>query len=84
MITIKVVNIKCGGCGKGIVSALEKEGLKNVQVDVSGQEVSFDGDRDRAAKKLIQMGYPAAGSREAKSFLKKAKSYMSCLIGKTK
>ncbi|PIR13003.1 heavy metal transporter [Candidatus Falkowbacteria bacterium CG11_big_fil_rev_8_21_14_0_20_39_10] len=84
MTTIKVVNIKCGGCEKGIISALEKEGLKNVQVDVSGQEVSFEGDRDRAAKKLTQMGYPEAGSPAAKSLLKKAKSFVSCAIGKTK
>jgi hypothetical protein len=27
---IKVVNIKCGGCEKGIIDALEKAGLKNI------------------------------------------------------
>lgn len=81
---IKVVNIKCGGCAAGIKEALKKEGLKNIDVDVANQTVSFDGNSKVATKKLAQMGYPEAGSKRAKSITKKAKSFLSCAIGKTK
>ena len=81
---IKVVNIKCGGCEAGIISALNEKGIRNVQVDVQNQMVSFDGDSELANKTLTKMGYPEANSLEAKSFLRKAKSYVSCLIGKSK
>lgn len=84
MSKIKVVNIKCGGCEAGIIAALTKEGLKNVKVDVQKQEVSFDGDSKKAKKTLLKLGYPEAGSKEAESLFKKAKSYVSCAIGKAK
>lgn len=84
MDTINVVNIKCGGCEKGIVSALTKDGMENISVDIESQKVSFDGDAEIAKKTLSKMGYPEANSPEAKKFSKKAKSYISCAIGKTK
>lgn len=84
MAKIKVVNIKCGGCEAGIVSALSKKGLKDIKVDIDNQEVIFEGDVSLAKKTLTKMGYPEAGSNEAKSMVKKAKSYISCAIGKTK
>ena len=81
---LNVVNIKCGGCEKGIEEALAKAGMGDIKVSAADQIVSFEGDADTARKILTKMGYPEAGSEEAKSFLKKAKSYMSCMIGKTK
>lgn len=84
MNTVKVVNIKCGGCEQMIISSLEKEGITNVKVDVANQVVNFEGDIDKAKKILINLGYPEEGSKEARSFLKKAKSYTSCMIGRIK
>ena len=84
MNTIKVVNIKCGGCEQMIISSLAKGGITNVQVDVAKQTVNFDGDIEKAKKILADLGYPEENSAEAKSFLKKAKSYTSCLIGRIK
>ncbi len=81
---LKVVNIKCGGCEQNIIDSLQKMGLKNVSVDVAEQTISFEGDENVAKKQLTKMGYPPADSPEAKSKLKKAKSFVSCLIGKTK
>jgi len=81
---IKAVNIKCGGCKKSISAALAKQGIKNIKVDVDEQLISFDGDPILAKKILTKMGYPEAGSKEAKSLLKKSKSYLSCMIGKVK
>jgi copper chaperone CopZ len=78
---IKVVNIKCGGCEAGIIKALEKAGLKNIKVDVANQEVYFDGDEKMAEEVLNKIGYPKADSEEARSILKKAKSYQTCAVG---
>lgn len=81
---LKVVNIKCGGCEASIISALEKAGLKNISVNVAAQEVSFEGEKETAAKILSGLGYPLEGSSQAKSLIKKAKSYASCMIGRLK
>lgn len=82
METIKVVNIKCDGCSSMIINSLEKVGLKNITVDVSNQTIVFDGDKEIAKKTLLKIGYPEEGSRQAKTFLKKAQSYVSCMMGR--
>ena len=83
MNTIHVVNIKCGGCEKKITESLENIGVANVKIDVVNQTVSFDGDDVNAAtKKLAKMGYPEANSPAAKKLSKKAKSYVSCAVGR--
>lgn len=82
MQTIKVVNIKCGGCANSIKKGLESEDLKNINVNITTQEVSFEGDKQKAIEKLTKMGYPQLGSKEADSILKKAQSFVSCGIGK--
>lgn len=84
MQTIKVVNIKCGGCEASIIKTLEKQGFKNIKVDHTCQEVSFEGDENKAKEILAKMGYPEENSKEAKSLAKKAKSFYSCAIGKIK
>lgn len=84
MNTIKIVNIKCEGCKNTIISTLEKNGMSEVGVDLEKQEVSFEGDMDIAKEQLAKIGYPEIGSEEAKSLIKKAKSLVSCAIGKMK
>jgi len=84
MSKIHLVNIKCGGCEQGIISALQKQGLKNIKVDVANQLVEFEGDYEVAKKVLTKLGYPEATSQQAKSLGKKAKSYLTCMIGRTK
>ncbi len=84
MNTLKVVNIKCGGCEKGISDALESKGLKNIKVSHEDQTVSFNGDIEIARKELTRLGYPEAGTKEAESILKKAKSYETCAVGTVK
>ena len=82
MTTLTVVNIKCGGCEKKITASLEKAGLSAIEIDVSRQTVSFDGDAEIARKTLSSLGYPEAGSSEADSLIKKGHSYISCAIGR--
>lgn len=85
MQTLKVVNIKCGGCENTISSALKAKGFTNVQVDAMKQEISFEqGDMAQARKIMESLGYPPADSPAAKSFLKKAQSYASCMVGRIK
>jgi copper chaperone CopZ len=85
MTTLTVVNIKCGGCEKSIISALQKLGCTNVTVDVTNQKISFEGgDIEKVKKELSKMGYPEANSPQAKSLLKKATSYASCMVGRLK
>lgn len=84
MSKIEVVNIKCGGCAKSIEDALTKKGLMAVKVDPTCQVVEFEGDEAVAEETLNKMGYPKAGSQEADSLLKKAKSYASCMVGRMK
>jgi len=78
---IKVVNIKCGGCEKAIIMALEAGGLKNIKVSHIDQTVEFEGNKELATKILDKLGYPEAGSEKAKSLLKNARSYTTCAIG---
>lgn len=84
MNSIHVVNIKCGGCEASIVSALQRAGLSKIKVDVGSQLVSFEGDADEAKKILTKMGYPEADSPKARKLSKKAKSYITCAVGKMK
>lgn len=84
MQTLKVMNTKCGGCEKTIQDSLSKEGITNISIDAVAGEVYFDGDTEKAEKILAKLGYPKVGSLQADNFLKKAKSYISCLVGKTK
>lgn len=81
METLHVVNIKCGGCEKGITDALLKAGLSDISVHIATQEVSFMGDRAIAARVLTQLGYPQKDTPEANSILKKAQSYKTCAVG---
>jgi copper chaperone CopZ len=78
-----VENIKCGGCMSGIKNALLAfPGVKSVEIDLEEELITIQGENlDRTAyiKKVDGMGYPEKGNN---TFLKEAKSYVSCAIGK--
>lgn len=90
-ITIEVENIRCGGCANSITQKLmEDERIDNISIDIEKQMVSFDTDnadtdtvREAASKQLFSLGYPEKGSVEGLESLKeKAKSVVSCAVGK--
>jgi copper chaperone len=86
-LSIQVENIKCGGCANSIKKGLMDEaGVSTVEIDVENGMVSIDGenlDRDAIAAHLLKMGYPESGSVEGmKAATAKAKSFVSCAIGK--
>ena len=83
---IKVENLKCHGCANTIARGLRKlESVENVRVDVKDSlvEITFDGSEERMSEfenKLKQMGYPSSSMHN--DTLLKAKSYVSCAIGR--
>ncbi len=83
--TVKIQNLKCGGCANTIIDKLSGlSTISNVKVNVEEQEVSFDYavdlDLQNVKEMLNSMGYPEDGA--ANSLGTKAKSYISCAIGK--
>ena len=83
--TLKVHNIKCGGCAASIIDKLTKiEGVSNMYVDPETGEVRFDSESESKIEKvkytLAQMGY----TEEDPNMLQTAKSYVSCMVGKMK
>ncbi|MFK7984006.1 MAG: heavy-metal-associated domain-containing protein [Saprospiraceae bacterium] len=84
---IIVENVKCSGCANSIQSAINK------MVGVSKSEVKFEeattvvieheGKIDRATfiEKLTSLGYPETGNS---TLMIKAKSFVSCAVGRLK
>ena len=82
---IQVENLKCGGCAstikKGLISI---DGIETVAIAIETSEITIQTNDEEviasAIKKLSSMGYPQVG--DPNSMLKKAKSYVSCAVGK--
>jgi len=85
---INVVNVKCSGCANTVKSELEKIWITKIEVcfweNDSAKErvIKFEWNLKIVKEKLTSLWYPEVGSIEAKSFLKKAKSFVSCAIWK--
>ena len=88
---ISVENIKCGGCAGTITKRLnDLDAVSDCQVDVESGIVSITGDESNAeinrvevAELLLKLGYPETGTAEGlKAATAKAKSFVSCAIGK--
>ena len=82
-IHIEVENIKCGGCISSIRNAvLKHEYVEEVAVDRENEEVIIttnEGVREEFVELLTSLGYPEKGHN---SILNKAKSYVSCAVGR--
>jgi copper chaperone len=83
--TLEIQNLKCGGCAHTIISKLNNlEGIQNVSVDTNSNTVSFQNELasqvESATKLLSKLGYPVNG--DVNSIGKKAKSFVSCAVGR--
>jgi len=86
--TFEVFNVKCGGCASTLKTKLAEEfGEIEVNLNVLPGKITVeidDKDIDKLAKALKKLGYPLAS--EEMSFMDststKAKSFVSCAIGK--
>ena len=84
---IQVENIKCGGCANSIEKKIKAvSGVSDVVVDIENGKIVVSGEsisREKVIQELTHMGYPEIGSVEGlKAAATKAKSYVSCAIGK--
>jgi copper chaperone CopZ len=83
--TVYIQNLKCSGCANTITREISSiKGIQNVTISVEENSVTFDYTTDEklqeVKEKLKSLGYPEDG--EANSLTAKAKSYVSCAIGK--
>ncbi|WP_291135139.1 heavy-metal-associated domain-containing protein [Flavobacterium sp. UBA7663] len=83
--TLYIQNLKCGGCANTITKNVSSiDAVTEVSVNVEENSVSFDYPTEEklieVKEKLKVLGYPEDG--EANSLGAKAKSYVSCAIGK--
>ncbi|WP_276978950.1 heavy metal-associated domain-containing protein [Flavobacterium filum] len=83
--TLKIQNVKCNGCANTIINKITKiNEVSSVFVSVEDNTLSFDYKNeeqiDQVKSTLKKLGYPEAG--EENSIGEKAKSYLSCAIGK--
>ena len=83
--TIYIQNVKCSGCAQTIQSKLESiKDVSAIEINVGQGFVSFDVDSIETTnvvkKTLKSIGYPEQGHEN--SIGSKAKSYVSCAIGK--
>ena len=83
--TVQIQNLKCNGCATTIKNKLsELDNINDLTVDVENDAVTFSYDNEdtleTARKQLHKLGYPLVG--EDNKLPTKAKSYVSCAIGR--
>lgn len=83
-----VENIKCGGCANTITKSLAELKLSEIVITPETSVVEFINPHDEkkvleVLKKLKNLGYPLIETEEGlNAALLKAKSYLSCALGK--
>ncbi len=84
MKTLYIQNVKCGGCANTITTKIsDLEGISNVKVTVEEGKIEFDSNEELVEivkEKLKSLGYPENG--DTNSIGTKAKSFVSCAVGK--
>ncbi len=86
--TFQVINVKCGGCASTLKEKLfEKFGEVEVDLEKEPREITLDIEEEKIpalSEALKKLGYPFA--TEKMGFVDgtsaKAKSFVSCTIGK--
>ncbi|AWM15166.1 heavy metal transporter [Flavobacterium sediminis] len=83
--TIYIQNLKCGGCANTVTKNLSQlDGIENVSVSVDESAVTFDYNHENLVAEVKELlkktGYPEAGDEN--SLGTKAKSFVSCAVGK--
>jgi len=83
---IVIENLKCEGCKNTIIKAVQKlKGISSVAINLENSEVVIEKNgeilRESIIEKLAKLGYPEEGNS---NLIHKAKSYVSCAIGRIK
>ena len=84
---LSVENIKCGGCANTITTKLNAlDAVSDSQVDIENGVVTITADESskaEVAQLLLKLGYPEKGTAEGlKAATAKAKSFVSCAVGR--
>lgn len=82
---LNVLNIKCGGCVNQITTKIGKiEGVEEITIDLENSTANLSYDSEETLSLVVdslsRMGYPI--SEDDNGVVKKAKSYVSCMIGR--
>jgi copper chaperone len=81
---IEIENLKCGGCASTITKGLlSLENVSEVEIDIEKSIVSVtskDESLNEIKEKLSKLGYPEVGDKN--TVLHKAKSFVSCAVGR--
>mgnify|MGYP000197490490 FL=1 len=81
---INIENLKCGGCAATIKKGiLGLDGINEVNVDVEKSMVFVSSKKENLEEiksKLSKLGYPEVGDKN--TVLHKAKSFVSCAVGR--
>jgi len=86
--TFEVQNVKCGGCANTLKTKLkEKFGEITVNLDVTPRKITLDIEESKVEELQIQLrslGYPLSTDELSplENIGVKAKSFVSCAIGK--
>ena len=83
--TLKIQNLKCGGCANTITSKLSGlDAINDIKVIPENNSVAFSYKNETilndAKMLLAKLGYPVLGNKNA--LTTKAKSFVSCAIGR--
>lgn len=85
-VTIQVENLKCGGCENTIrIKLTQLNNVQHVRINPETSEITVEYDKtledtkSLIENKLAQLGYPKKGTGNG---FQKAKSYVSCAVGK--
>lgn len=83
--TLEIQNLKCGGCANTITTKLSNiDGIQKVIVNNETNTVSFDYENEdiliTTQELLTKLGYPIVGEKNA--LTTKAKSFVSCAVGR--
>jgi len=83
--SIHIQNLKCRGCVQTITKNIGAlKGIENFQIDLDGSEIHFEHQEasvvEEVKSQLKKLGYPE--DTEKNTFGLKAKSYVSCALGK--
>lgn len=80
-----IQNLKCGGCANTVTTRLSQlDNISEIEVNNDDSSVAFaykeDSNLEEVIHLLSKLGYPVDG--EDNTLSKKAKSFVSCAIGR--